>query len=236
MSLQKPTIILFDMDGTVVRHINPALLSVLETLDDTGHKIAKLFSRIFHRRIESPSLVEHRNGKRPKLLVHRAMHRFRRKDVDEIVEPCPGIYGVLDLLKAQNVPMGLISNGLGTGYGHDILKTFDLEKYFDATVFREDIRRAKPYPDPLLQALDRLDRPLTKEDVIWFVGDRRKDVLAAVAAAEHLPCPVLPFAYNLSAAIAILEQNIGTDHIVMAWTDFENKLRKLMNLPERGQD
>lgn len=226
MSLNKPTIVLFDMDGTVVRHINPALLSVLETLDDGAHKCAKFFSRVFRRKIKSPPLVEHHDGKRRKLLVHRAMHRMRRKKVDQIVEPCPGIYAVLKLLQAHDIPMGLISNGLGKGYGHDILRTFDLEPYFTATIFREDISRAKPYPDPILQALEQMPRTLQADDVIWYIGDRRKDVVASMAAAAHLPCTIQPLGYNLHAAMAVLEYNIGTDHIVMAWPDLESRLRR----------
>lgn len=215
------------MDGTTVRHINPALLHVLERLDDVAHRLARIISRIFRRTIDPPPLVSFRDGKRRKLLVHRALHKLRRKEVSQIVEPCPGIYGVLDFLKAHNIPMGLISNGLGKGYGHDILKTFDLDKYFDVTLFREDLRRAKPWPDPILQAAEGLSRRPASADVIWYFGDRRKDILSAVAAAPHLPCRILPFAYNLNAALTVLEKNFGPDHIVMAWTDLETRLRKM---------
>lgn len=234
MSLLKPTIILFDMDGTTVRHIHPKLLHVLEKLDDASHKTAKYFSGVFHRRIDAMPLVEFRNGKRPKLLVHRALHKFRRKDVEEIVEPCPGIYAVLDLLKEQNIPMGLVSNGLGKGYGHDILNRFDLEKYFEVTIFREDITRSKPYPDPILQAVRGLKRPPGSDDVIWYIGDRRKDVLAAIAAQDYLPCPIQPLAYGLNASIAVLEHNVGVEHIVMAWPDLEIRLRQLLKLSAKN--
>jgi len=229
MSIQKPTIVLFDMDGTTVRHIDPRILNVLEKLDDAAHKTAKFFSKTLKRRIDAPPLVEYHDGKRPKLLVHRAIHKIRRKEVDEIVEPCPGIYGVLDFLKSQNIRMGLISNGLGKGYGHDILKQFDLSHYYEVTIFREDIPRAKPYPDPILKAVERLDKKVTADDVIWYFGDRRKDIQAALAAQKLLPCPILPFAYNLHAAIAVLENNLGTDHIIMAWPDLEAKLKTLLH-------
>jgi phosphoglycolate phosphatase len=216
------------MDGTTVRHLNPALLGVLEALDDSAHKVARFSSRVFKRKINAPPLVGFQGEKRKKLLVHRAIHKMRRKPVDEIVEPCPGIYDILDLLKTHNVPVGLISNGLGKGYGHDILQKFDLEKYYNVTVFREDIQRSKPYPDPLLQALDALPRKPGKDDVVWYFGDRRKDIVAAVAAREYLPCPVIPFGYNLNAAMAVLEHNLGAEHIVMAWPDLEPKLRGLL--------
>jgi phosphoglycolate phosphatase len=155
------------------------------------------------------------------------MHKIRRKDVDEIVEPCPGIYDILDLLKSQNIQLGLASNGLGKGYGYDILKTFDLEKYFDVTLFREDMPRSKPYPDPILTALNKMPIPPRAGDVVWYIGDRRKDILAALAARNHLPCPITPIAYGLNASIAVLEHNIGVENIIMAWPDLEQKLRQI---------
>lgn len=226
MALQKPTIVLFDMDGTTVRHINPWLLHVLERLDDAAHKIAALFSKIFRRKIKSPPLVEFYDGKRKKLLVHRAIHRLRRKDVEQIVEPCPGIYDVLDFLHKNKIPMGIISNGLGKGYGHDVLRKFDLERFFEVTIFREDITRAKPWPDPILQALDKMKTKPVKSDRIWYIGDRNKDVKAAMAAELYLPCDIQPVAYNLNAAIAVLEHNIGPDHIIMAWPDLLTRLQQ----------
>ncbi len=231
MSLQKPTIVLFDMDGTVVRHINPWLLHVLERLDDFAHKCTKLFSRIFRRKIAYAPMVEFRHGKRKKLLVHRAMHKIRRKPVEEIVEPCPGIYAILDLLQEQNIRMGLVSNGLGKGYGHDILKKFELEHYFEATTFREDIQRSKPYPDPLLEVLKGMKKQPGDQDVIWYIGDRKKDVKAALASEIHLPCTIQPIAYGLHASLAILEHNISTDHVTMAWPDLELRLRELLEKP-----
>ncbi|PJB73590.1 MAG: HAD family hydrolase [Alphaproteobacteria bacterium CG_4_9_14_3_um_filter_47_13] len=227
MSLQKPTIVLFDMDGTVIRHINPLLLHVLERIDDFSHKCARFFSWMFNRKIQSPPLVEFRDGKRKKLLVHRAMHKFRRKEIEEIVEPCPGIYDILDLLRANHIPMGIISNGLGKGYGHDVLRKFDLDKYFEITIFREDITRPKPYPDPILEALKKMTRPPEKNDVIWYIGDRHKDVKAALAAELYLPCDIQPIAYTLNAAIAVLEHNIGPDHIIMGWPDLEATLQHM---------
>lgn len=229
MALQKPTIVLFDMDGTTIRHINPWLLHILEKLDDLSHKSAALISKIFNRRIESPPLVGYRQGKRKKLLVHRAMHKIRRKPVEEIVEPCPGIYDILEFLKQNDIPMGIVSTALGKGYGHDVLSKFSLESYFQATIFREDIERSKPYPDPILKALESMERPPGSDDIVWYIGDRHKDVKAALAAEIHLPCDIQPIAYNLNAAIAILEHNLPTDHIIMSWHDLIPRLEDLFN-------
>lgn len=218
-SLTKPTIVLFDMDGTTVRHINPRMLGVLEKIDDAMFKA----SAWAHRKKPHPDYTLDLI-KKPRLLVHRALHRLRTKEVDQIVQPCPGIYTLLNMFRDESIPMGIVSNGLGTGYGHDILKQFGLSEYFDAQIFREDIERSKPDPDPLLRALRKIKEPLSGNDIIWYIGDRHKDVIAALAANEAVAAKVVPFAYGLKAAVAILEKGLSPDHIIMNYTDFAARI------------
>jgi phosphoglycolate phosphatase len=125
---------------------------------------------------------------------------------------------------------------LGKGYGHDILQKFDLEPYFRASVFREDIKKSKPNPEPILLTLQKMDLKLTDRDVVWYIGDRHKDVLACVAAQAHLPCPIVPIAYGFNAAVAIIEKNIGADHILMTYWDIYAKLAQLLGaVPAEAQ-
>lgn len=231
MTLPKPTIVLFDMDGTSVRHINPIFLHALEWMDDSAFKLRKLLNKLLPRRSYNLDVTDLAPRKTPKLLVHRAIHKLRKKPVEQIVEPCPGIYYVLELLKRHNIPMALASNGLGKGYGHDILEKFDLEKYFSATVFREDIKKSKPHPEPILLTLQKMNIALKPDDVIWYIGDRHKDVIAVLAAREHLPCRIEPIAYGFNAAVAVIEKNIGPDHILMSYLDMYAKLDTLLGPP-----
>ena len=71
-----------------------------------------------------------------------------------------------DFLKNNNVRMGLVSNGLGAGYGHDVLSKFGIDRYFEVKSFREDLTRPKPYPDPILQTLEEMSPKVTKDDLI----------------------------------------------------------------------
>lgn len=220
MSLPRPTIILFDMDGTTVRHINPALISTLERLDDLFYTVSRFFSK--HKEIVDTS--EEPTDLRG-VLVHRALHKLRRKPVDQIVQPCPGIYLLLNFFQFHKIPMGIVSNGLGKGYGHDILTKFKLDKYFQVQVFREDIQVSKPHPDPILRALKGFDREVTSDDVIWYIGDRHKDVEAAIVANTLSDAQIIPIAYNLNAAMAALKKNIGNDHITMSYYDFFTRIK-----------
>ena len=86
-----------------------------------------------------------------------------------------------EIFRAHQIPVGLVSNGLGQGYGHDILKTFELESFFAATLFREDIVHSKPNPEPIIKIIQSFNLPDSPETCVWYIGDRAKDIAAAVA-------------------------------------------------------
>lgn len=226
---------IFDMDGTTVRHVNPRVLHALEVIDDLSFKTVKVASWITRRKAQGPIITpeDERAHKRklPRRLVHRALHHLRRKEVDQIVQPCPGIFEVLDFLKSKNIPIALVSNGLGKGYGHDILEKFDLAKYFGATVFREDIRKSKPDPEPLMLGLERLGVTLTDKDIVWYIGDRHKDITAALALRARIPAGVVPVAYAVNAAVAVIEKGLSPDHIIMSYYELCEQLQDLLNAP-----
>lgn len=222
--MERPTIVLFDMDGTTVRHVNPLFLSILEFIDDAMYKV----SRFIYRNHEIVDLSEDPAMTRG-LLVHRMLHKFRRKPVDKIVQPCPGVVRLLKLFKQHNIPMGIVSNSLGKGYGHDILEKFNLTPYFPTQIFREDILKSKPHPDPILRALRAIKDMPSAEDVVWYIGDRHKDVIAALAANKLSECKIIPFSYGINAAVAILQNNVGTDHIIMSYHDFAVRIKHLFS-------
>ena len=223
MISQRPTIVLFDMDGTTVRHINPYILGLLEHIDDIIYRV----SAWFHSRKPHPDFKIDQTHK-PYLLVHRALHSIRRSPVEQIVQPCPGIFTLLNMIHEAGIPIGIVSNGLGKGYGHDILTKFDLSHFFKAQIFREDIQFSKPHPDPLLRALKQLKDPLSENDVIWYIGDRDKDVTAALAANDILPARVIPFAYGIKAAVVLLKKGQNPEQIIANYTEFAGRIYSLM--------
>ena len=230
MSLPKPSVVIFDMDGTTVRHLNPKLLGFMEWLDDTVFKISKLWSWIFDLKGKGPhQLTQPEEPVKPpkSIIVHKAIHRLRKKPVELLVEPCPGVMAVLDLLKKHNIPLALVSNGLGKGYGQDIVEKFGLDKYFDVTIFREDIRKSKPNPEPIILALSRLKEDYNEQDLVWYIGDRHKDVSAAQAAQAVLPCDIVPLAYGMNAAVAIIEKGYDKRNILMTYQDLLEQLKKI---------
>ena len=222
MSLLRPTIVLFDMDGTTVRHINPRLLNALERIDDFFYWYSS--RKLKHIDIKTPK-------PRPRATVHRILHKVRRKPVEQIVEPSLGVIEILERLQETGITLAIVSNGLGKGYGHDILERFDLSQFFPVQIFREDFSQPKPHPEPLLKALEALKVDITPQDVIWCIGDRRKDVIAALELQKLIPCQVQPISYGLQAAIAILENHLPPEHILTSYRDLDIILNRVLNQP-----
>jgi len=212
----RPTIVLFDLDGTLVHHINPRVLQMLELLDDCSHRAGRLVARF---RLARRNMTKTRRA--PSLLVHRVIHKVRRKSVEQMLEPCETMRGVLEKLRTEGVVLGVVSNGLGRGYGHDVLETFDLRKYFQAAIFREDVARGKPWPDSIVAALSGIGRDLRHNDVIWYIGDQRKDIGAAMAASQIVGQTIRPIALGARAALGAVELRLSPTQIMWTPGDFE---------------
>lgn len=208
-----------------MHHVNPRVLQMLEFLDDCSHRGGRLVARfrLARRHMTSP----HRA---PKLLIHRAIHRVRRKSVEQMLEPCETMRAVLEKLRAEGVALGVVSNGLGRGYGHDALKAFDLRKYFSAAVFREDVARGKPWPDSIVAALKGLGRELRSNDVIWYIGDQRKDIGAALAASHVIGHTIRPFALGARAALGAIEARLSPAQIMWTPADFERSVQQAFDI------
>ncbi|ODT49133.1 MAG: hypothetical protein BGO80_18435 [Devosia sp. 63-57] len=214
----------------MVHHVNPRVLQMLEFLDDCSHRGGRLVAR-FRLRRRNMSVAP---AKAPKLLVHKAIHKVRRKSVEQMLLPCEAMRETLERLKAEGVTLGLVSNGLGRGYGHDVIDAFDLRKYFSKCVFREDVPRGKPWPDSIVTALGDIGRELRRSDVVWYIGDQRKDISAALAASKVTGYQIRPIALGARAALGAVEARLNPSHIMWTPSDFQRAVETMFEPDEHA--
>jgi HAD superfamily hydrolase (TIGR01509 family) len=119
-----------------------------------------------------PASVEQALRARPGLLA---------SVVDRSLQPRPGIFELLEALRAGCLPLGVASNSFGE-YVRRVLAVMELRQVFACVCTREDARRGKPAPDLYLAAARCLEIP-TGECVA--VEDSPTGLRAAVAAGMH---------------------------------------------------
>lgn len=97
---------------------------------------------------------------------------------DHIVRP--GILELLEFCKANEIPLGIVSNA-HAGLAHRrILAEHGLDSYFGVQVYSDEVGIRKPHPGMIAQAADALHVDVNK---CWYVGDTQdRDVVAGRAA------------------------------------------------------
>lgn len=111
-----------------------------------------------------------------------------------------GIVPMLEQLRATGIPLGVV-----TAKRRDqaimALDLFDMMPYFDVVLGREDSSRHKPDPEPLKEALRRLQIEDSRR--LLYVGDSIYDLMAA----NNLGSYSAAVAWSQTSREALLEQN-----------------------------
>ena len=236
MTLKKPTACLLDLDGTLMRHKNPKLIANLERIDTVIH----ILTHPFKRSKTVPTEMDLTVNVESNPLAHRLMHGIRIMRgiaAEDVVEPEKAAEKFLKFLKSKNILIGLSSNAYGRSYGKPVLRYYGLRDYFDALLFRENVRHGKPYAEPVLRAIYSLGLDEDTKQVIWFIGDQAKDMKAIIAAQKYLPKKwmLIPMAFKAKESTAYIYlsrkkarlKGVSSENYVRDFHDALSKLKKL---------
>ncbi|MDH7516961.1 MAG: HAD family hydrolase [Candidatus Thermoplasmatota archaeon] len=169
----KPKAILFDMDGVLI-----------DSLDSWWTSLNAALKAFNYKEISRDEFIE-------KYWGHDLYDNLKRMGLsEEIGSFCDTVYGehidaikiypytkkVLDTLKIYK--KGIITN-TPKDCSKQIVKRFDIEKYFDVIITSDEVPKAKPYPDIVFRACQLLK---VKPEKVVLVGDTDSDVKAGKAA------------------------------------------------------
>ncbi len=208
---QPITAIFFDLDGTIIDTDDDMIEHVA---DNMGH-----LRRIFPGRNPRPFLRHLLMlGEGP---INRALTTFDRLDIDDdlfrlndwirralglsrsdTMALIPGVVSTLDELK-KSYRLAIVTTR-GRTVVDRFLEDSALEHMFEVVITRDDVRRLKPHPEPVLRAVELMG--LEAEQCV-MIGDTSADVLAARAAEVHVIAVLSGFGQtqNLEDADIILE-------------------------------
>ncbi len=99
------------------------------------------------------------------------------------------IVRAISSVRSKGVFTGLVTSKRYESAYHTI-RQFELEQYFDIIIVREDTIKHKPHPDPVLEALKRLDQTFgscvsSEPEQVLFIGDSIHDLLSARSAGTR---------------------------------------------------
>jgi HAD superfamily hydrolase (TIGR01549 family) len=179
------TAVLFDLEGTLVQTPWEDPQHVLEFRLQTRRKLIQLaISPSLLEGIEPSTLmrnkaseyVEKNFSKADVQAYHKGLAEFLRRYEVEAAENSKlfaETVSTLEELRKGGAKMGLVTNTSREAV-EIVFQLHSLKGYFDVVVTREDVKRLKPDPEGILQAVRRLGA-----DGFFMIGDLALDVLAA---------------------------------------------------------
>jgi len=169
----KPKAILFDLDGVLVDSFDAWFAALNDALKLYNHKEVK--REEFIDRYWGHDLFDNIKELNLTFEVGEACNNFYKNHIEKI-KIFPKTKETL--LKLNNYRKGLITN-TPKDSTVNVLKQFDIYRYFDLVLTSNDVKRSKPDPEIIIKSCKHLK--LNPEEVI-LVGDTKSDVGAGRAA------------------------------------------------------
>lgn len=164
---------LFDLDGTLIDTNELIIQSFLHTLEKyypnqyQREDVLAFIGPTLHETFVSmdEEKVDEMMG------VYRAFNHERH---DELVTEFEGVFDTIKHLHEKGYKLGIVT----TKIRHTVemgLKLTKLDQFFDVVITLDDVKNAKPDPEPIYKALEQLD---AKAEEAVMVGDNSHDILA----------------------------------------------------------
>jgi len=169
--------VLFDFDGTVVNTVELITASFRYTLPKVLG--ITLPDEVLIQNVGMPLLQQMQifDPEKADELV-RVYREHNRRYHDSLIEEFPGAREALLEVRQAGYKTGLV-----TSKSRELtlrgMRLFDLEPLFDVCIFCEDTTKHKPNPEPVLEALRRIEGEPRRSA---FIGDSPHDITAGRAA------------------------------------------------------
>jgi pyrophosphatase PpaX len=171
--------LLFDLDGTLIDSIDLILRSYRHTM--RTHRGEEPPDDVWMEGLGTPLWVQFRHWTQDEAEIRAMVETYRTYNLahhDELVRPYDGVVEAVLRLDTAGKTLGLVTSKMRGGALKG-LRLAGLETAFDVVVGSDEVTNPKPHPEPVLLALERLDR--RPADAV-FIGDSRHDIECGRAA------------------------------------------------------
>jgi len=222
MSLRKPKMVLFDVDGTLVDSVPDLAFCVNAMMRELGmperpegsvrHWVGNGVERLVQR-----ALTDDLDGMPDEDLFARAMpifNDFYAENTSKRSHLYEGVREGMDYVKRAGYRVGAVTNKAAQ-FTIPLLTTLGLHDDFEIIISGDTLSEKKPSPMPLNYAAAQLG--VSAEDSL-MVGDSKSDVKAARAAGFQIVC--MSYGYNHGEDIRDYEP----DAVIDSMTELERLL------------
>ena len=174
---QQVQAILFDLDGTLI-DTNELIIQTFQTVLD--ERFPGKYSRETILPFLGPPLYETFQQVDP-TQVDELIAAYRKWNVenhDAMVQAFPGVIETLAKLHARGIKLAIVSTKRNEMIER-ALNLMNVRQYFTAVIGLDDVKNAKPDPEPVQLALSKLN---VEPEHALMVGDNFHDIVAARAA------------------------------------------------------
>lgn len=170
--------ILFDLDGTLIDTNELIIRSHQHTFRvHLGREVpAEEITPHFGRGLVP--IMELFGGQEKAEAMRRTYVEFNWAHHDALARPFPGVREALADLRALGLRLAIVT-GKRREIGQRGLDLFQLQEFFEAAVFFDDVAESKPHPAGVQRALELLGEPPERA---LMVGDSPLDIECAAAA------------------------------------------------------
>ena len=222
--MDKPAMVLIDVDGTLVDSVPDLTFCVdemMKKLDMPIHGEAKVRTWVGNgvERLVQRALVGKLDGEPDDALYERAYPIFIELYRDNTSKrSClyPGVKEGLDYLTAEGYPFGCVTNKAAQ-FTEPLLQDLGIFDYFSIVISGDTLEKKKPDPMPLLHAAKFFN---VAPEKALMIGDSISDVKAARAAGFQIVC----MTYGYNHGVDIREAN--PDAIMDTMTELPEVLSK----------
>ena len=176
MNLFSPQSVLFDLDGTLL-DTAPDMAAALNRLR-AAHDLPAMPLATIRPQVSNGARGLLQLGltltpeDREFAAARQSFLDFYAENIAEHTTLFPGFPDFLQQLEQQQTPWGIVTNK-PRGLTEQLLTALDVD--CAVVVCGDDLKQAKPAPDPLIYAAGLLQTP---PSAIWYVGDHERDIIA----------------------------------------------------------
>lgn len=169
--------VLFDLDGTLI-DTNELIIQTFQTV--LNERFPGKYSRETILPFLGPPLYETFQQVDPTQVddLIDAYRKWNMENHDAMVQAFPGVVETLENLHARGIKLAIVSTKRNEMIER-ALNLMNVRQYFTAVIGLDDVKNAKPDPEPVQLALSKLE---VKPEHALMVGDNFHDIVAARAA------------------------------------------------------